>query len=576
MRPLASLVSPFALVSLSLAAAACSESPSSTTSGGAGGLGGAGGAAGMGGAGGAAGGGGAGGSLPTLCDDLGLPAKAWSSGPYGTHRRETADDFEVELFDGTLWRMSEHWTGCEVHVFIPDALPISALDEASIWTKNLDDLIQDSPKNVHYFFVSRQSGDALVASTTAMQELVDTELYYLDPAEQEHWKQHLHVVKDRAGNIDGWLGDAVQSGIGIAGLAIDRAQRIRGVGSLADVDLFSGALQQQMQWPWKSNITYAINEVKFFNHEAVFEADLAARPATVVTLYDGEVLAEFDETEVMLPSAAEMAGFDTLEVDVLQQCPDPEKIEFGNCGAWDYLAYLFVKDEATGENLELARFITTYHREGRWVVDVSSMLPLLASGGPRQFRWEFAPPWNTQPTATKLSLRLSNRGKPVRPVTAIPLWKGGAFGSGYDALHAPIDVAIPASAKKVELYATITGHGAATNQCAEFCNHQHEFSVGSVPHLAEFPWAGNEKECMMDSTEQTLGGGTVPNQWGTWWFGRGGWCPGRHVTPFVWDVTAEAPAGQTTTFSYAGLFGDVTPPDGSGDIALWSWVVVHE
>ena len=134
----------------------------------------------------------------------------------------------------------------------------------------------------------------------------------------------------------------------------------------------------------------------------------------------------------MLPSAAEMAGFDTLEIEVTQQCPNPNEIELGNCGAWDYLAGLFLQDDENNP-IELARFITSYHRETHWVVDASPMLAVLKSGGAHKFRWSFAPSWNTQPTATKLSLRLSNHKKAQRPTQAVFLWEGGGFDSAYNA-----------------------------------------------------------------------------------------------------------------------------------------------
>ena len=31
--------------------------------------------------------------------------------------------------------------------------------------------------------------------------------------------------------------------------------------------------------------------------------------------------------------------------------------------------------------------------------------------------------------------------------------------------------------------------------------------------------------------------GTIPNQYGTWGYGRAGWCPGMDVKPFVTDLT---------------------------------------
>ena len=67
----------------------------------------------------------------------------------------------------------------------------------------------------------------------------------------------------------------------------------------------------------------------------------------------------------------------------------------------------------------------------------------------------------------------------------------------------------------------------------------------------------------------------TPNQYGTWWFGRGGWCPGMQVDPRVFDVTAEAPAGSTATVEYRGMYADRLPPDGSGNVALSAYLVIY-
>ena len=34
-------------------------------------------------------------------------------------------------------------------------------------------------------------------------------------------------------------------------------------------------------------------------------------------------------------------------------------------------------------------------------------------------------------------------------------------------------------------------------------------------------------------------GGSIPNEHGTWLYGRGGWCDGRQVDPWVIDVTGD-------------------------------------
>jgi hypothetical protein len=68
----------------------------------------------------------------------------------------------------------------------------------------------------------------------------------------------------------------------------------------------------------------------------------------------------------------------------------------------------------------------------------------------------------------------------------------------------------------------------------------------------------------------------TPNQWGTWWFGRGGWCPGQAVKPYQVDVTDDVEPGTSASVSYRGLYNGQDPPDGSGNILLNAWWVVYE
>lgn len=539
-----------------------SNTNQNTTSQGAGGTAGAGGSGGSG-----------GGDVPVnspVCDALGLPTRPFSDGPTGVYRRDTAADFSLDLINEPTWQFKTQWSGCENYIFIPDTLVVSALDSSSIWAKDVDTLLKKSPQNTHFFFVSRaQSDDAAKTNLDAMRARIDDVLAAGVGIDSEAWRPRVHVVAKRAALLDGWIKD-VLAGHGRGGFAIDRQQKIRGIGSFADVNRFDSALDMAMQWPWKANLAYAQYEAKFLNYEAEEQIRLDADKATVVSLFNGETLEEFAETDVMLPSADEMAKFDTLEIDVEQGCPDPKNPEFGNCGAWDYLASLGVRNEAM-QNIEIARFITSYHRESHWVVDVSPMLALLQKGGMQHFRWDFAPNWNKQPTATRLSLRFSNQNKGYRPVRATFLWSGGDFNSMYNMSHAPVTVPVAATTKRTELWALITGHGAAASQCSEFCNHKHEFTINGQVFLKENKEAGTKDKCVLESEK-----GMIPNQGGTWWFGRGGWCPGQKVYPWVNDVSANATPGMDATISYRGLFGSSDPPDDSGNITMVSYLIEYE
>lgn len=516
--------------------------------------------------------------VPSFCETETFGREvAWDGdGPYGTLRWDLAEDFTLPLRDGTDWTLSDHWTGCESYLFLPDWIPAYADRSGSVWDRDLADLVDRSPDNVHYFFVSMEADKpAADAALDALSATVDQVIDDLGKKKAEWWGGHLHVVKQRASALDSWVGAALQGSIGENGLAVDRMQRVRAIGSWADPARYNPSVG----W-YDNNLRYAAKEVEGFNAESRRQARMEEAQAGLdVPLFSGEVISQYAEVDATLPSAEEMGDFDTFEIDVEMRCPNPASNELyqlvdgayvDNCGAWDYLAYLWVQEE-DGSWTELGRFITTYHREARWVLDATPMLALLLDGGPRRFKWEWAPPWNVQPTETHLALRFSNQGKGISPATATKVATGGGFNGLYNEGRLPVDVAIPADAAKVELVSIVTGHGAATNQCAEFCDHQHQFTVGGSAYRVEFPEAGTLSGCEDAGIDEQM----TPNQWGTWWFGRGGWCPGQPVVPRVFDITGDVTPGQTAAVGYEGQYNGGTPPDNSGDIVLNAWVVTY-
>ncbi len=506
---------------------------------------------------------------PQACVDGGWSARAFADGPYGKLRHDLAEDFTLPMTDGTDWNFKANWLGCETYLFVPDTIPVSDLDATSIWTADLKNLVKASPKNVHYFFMSRQAAADAQTAIDEMQTRVDTYLSSLPEEDGTFWKAHLHVVAKRVQELDAWPA-TVLKGHGAIGFGIDRAQRIRGFGMLADVTRPIAGADPQKVWPYKANLAYAAHEAVMYNGEATRADARVGEDALVVPVFKGEVLSQFAEADVTLTTADKLAGYDTLEIEVEMRCPEPAKPEPGNCGAWDYIAWLAVRDE-NGKDLEIARFITSYHRETRWVVDATPMLVYLRKGGTQHLHWEWAPSWNVQPTSTFLSLRFVNRNKGMQPKTVTKLWDGGGFNSKYDALHPDQKVNVPSTAKKVELWALITGHGAdAGTSCAEFCNHQHVFEVGGKTWKKEHKEAGTSSKCMPNMSK-----GMTPNQGGTWWFGRGGWCPGMQVDPWVVDLS-DAITNTTPSLSYHGQFAGKTPPDGSANIDGAVWLVVYE
>ncbi|MFO0744448.1 MAG: peptide-N-glycosidase F-related protein [Myxococcota bacterium] len=508
-------------------------------------------------------------------DTFGGACPGFSPGPYGTHRGDLAADFTLPLADGGTFELKGAIAACDAVVVLVDTIAISPLDARSIWDDDgaLADLVARSPDHAQYVFLSNgDDASAATARITPMQARVDALLAGLDASVAADWRARLHVAAARVQDGDSWLAAPLAAHLA-TGLAIGPDQRIHGIGFLADVERFSQARQDGGAWPWANNLAYAAYEALYLRADGERSAQLARETGVAVDLFRGEVLAELADVDVMLPSG--LAAYDTLQVEVSMACPHPDELEGAtdNCGAWDYIASLTMRDDSVDPpvDLEVARFITTYHREAHWIVDATALLPRLVSGGSRHFRWSFAPSWNTQPTATRLRLVFGSRARGVAPTSVVSLFSGGDFGSHYNDGRQPLTVPIPAAAKRVELWAITTGHGSGTSQCAEFCGHQHRFEVDGHIHIQTFPEAGSNDGCMAEVAR-----GMTPNQGGTWWFGRGGWCPGAPVAPWIVDVTSEVTPGADATITYRGLLGGHDPPDGAGNIVLTSYLVIYQ
>jgi hypothetical protein len=482
-------------------------------------------------------------------------------GPYSLVPFETAGPFVLPTTKGD-WDFEKEWSyGQDSYIFLSHAKGYDYVTQ--LWNSSIKDLIKYSPANVHYFFMSYDKDAATYVKE--METKVQAVLDEMEPWEKQVWEPRFHFVTEPAHLLDNWVGQIGKT-YGYFAFAIDRFQKFRELGMLVNITVGDQASLRQV-----------VYEVHYFNFEVQREKMLAEDEdeVTKVTLFELEQFGGSKKVEVDLPDGDTMAGFDTLVVDLTMHCKD----HFDqNCGDWDYKSALYVCDVDDPEtcDTEVARWITTYKRQGRWVTDISSMLALIAQGGTRTFRMDNS----SQSYLTTLTFRLSNRGKGMRPVAYQKLWGGGGFNLNYNPGKEPIEFQVSAATKKVEVAAFITGHGFGSDvaNCAEFCNHTHHFKVGNIEAVKDQPVAGSGLGCANQVKD-----GTVPNQYGTWPFGRGGWCPGLDVPPFVADFTDATQVGSNTvTYKalYQGKDYDPVPapnPQGFGaQIWLTSYLIFWE
>jgi hypothetical protein len=275
---------------------------------------------------------------------------------------------------------------------------------------------------------------------------------------------------------------------------------------------------------------------------------------------------------VTLPPLAALASYQHFEIDFALLCQSPYE---ASCEIWDRTFFVYVGCNGTASaTSELGRWITPFRRGvGRWVTDVSPLLPLLT-----QQECTFVAQtdsWST-PWWVTVNLRWRNGTDPspapingaYRARELLPLYAGGVFDASYDSSYVPINFTLPAPTKQVLLWVVVSGHGSDEYGCCEFASVTHTFLVnGAFNHSVDFPAAGSQFGCA-----DAVATGGLPNEHGTWLYGRGGWCDGARVVPLVWDLTAEvAPAGVNAVWYQALFMG--APPNGSSSTP--AYIILH-
>ena len=219
---------------------------------------------------------------------------------------------------------------------------------------------------------------------------------------------------------------------------------------------------------------------------------------------------------------------------------------------------------------ELGRWITTYHREGRWVHDVTSLRQLLTPGETERLYFLTGSEYTVE-----LDLRFHNSDRDTEPEELVHLFAGCNLADDCNASYeGGVAVEIPADAAKVQLATILTGHGMSDpGNCAEFCDMDHIFSIGGEDAVTvNFDVEGTTQyRC-----EQEVDQGTVPNQYGTWWYSRHGWCPGRDVPVQLHDITDQVTKGAENQFDYRVLYqGADYEPEGGASIWGNVWLVIE-
>jgi len=269
---------------------------------------------------------------------------------------------------------------------------------------------------------------------------------------------------------------------------------------------------------------------------------------------------------IQMPDKASVKGFGALELDFGLSCAgDMDR----DCSVWDRIVSLTV-DCGAGAN-EFGRWINAFQRRvGRWLTPAPFMPLLYPAGGNGTCSFTVSI-GNGDPWLSTLRLRFNPAGGVIglsQPSVVFPLVypnSGTGFSGPKYNENRTVAFSMPKGTTKAAIAAIITGHGgcefAPTSHHFVVNGHQ-EFNTSNGEYTDRFMEAGTQFGCA-DKTSR----GAVPNEHGTWYYGRNGWCDGQDVKPLVWDITSATTATGAQSLRYYGLsYADTNPkkPDDAG------------
>ncbi|MBT4924948.1 MAG: hypothetical protein HON16_04275 [Euryarchaeota archaeon] len=482
-------------------------------------------------------------------------------------------DFTVPTLGSTFY-FDEVWTGKDVYLFLFKYTSSSGSSNTNVWGQNPGTLIRNLPDNTHLFYGSFDTSyhSDVIDRRTAVENS-------LNPSEETKWNDRIHYIDQRASSITGGLGDMISSINNPLYMGIDRFQMARESGSLSSYP--SGAIAP----------LHLAFEPQQWNAEFPVEIRLQDPGIEIITMMDFEYHqggwqgGYSSKRNVTFPS--NLSSYDTLEIYHEHACDERSNRygkadgSEGGCHEWDFEANLYICDPVNVNSCgtEYVRWITTYGREGRWLTDLTPYLFMIEDNEERQFRYGGA-----NRGSLTISFLLSNWGEGDIADSGEFAFSGGEFDGTYNdesKYDRQFNFTVPSGTTRVEIVATITGHGfnQDNQNCAEFCNHEHHYSMNGYSTAELHPIANSNDGC-----KQLVSEGVVANQYGSWPYGRAGWCPGQDVKQWRFDISSWSDMSGigVNNLHYEGLFNgqEYSPSDGVGNgnrnIHAEIWIVYYQ
>ena len=455
----------------------------------------------------------------------------------GTNFGDYACDFTLP-FDSENWNFAENYSKNENYLFVF----YRGMNQTStkIWSSELYNTFEKSPENIHFFFIVET--DKSDFAEEKAQIIKDSVKEAVAITGKKNLLEKIHIMDKTLSETDSWINEWLKNNKSDFFLGIDRFRRLRKGGSFSNWN--SNSLPPELDnihkeaelYDYEKQLSDFIEENKqnstvFKGLESVpFEDEGWTKNIDFTTDFKG--LSENGELYIMLE----------------QICDDPNKCK------WDRLERLFLCDE-TGEKCEteIGRWITTYGRSGKWLTDITPLKPLFEKEGKYKFRFTVDGDYYVN----NLDFIFVKKNDTAKN-TLTPLFnQREQFDETYNSHFEPMKIEISGNVKKAKIFAFITGHGNQSEEanCAEFCPFESVFTVNGTDFKIRFDKAGNSDGCF-----EEVKNGVVPNQYGSWPYGRAGWCPGQNVTLIEADVSEALVSGENT-FSYAAyLDGEVYEP----------------
>ena len=210
---------------------------------------------------------------------------------------------------------------------------------------------------------------------------------------------------------------------------------------------------------------------------------------------------------------------------------------------WDRMGHIFMYDDR-GEWLEIARLITPFwNPPWTWTLDITE-LQLLFHGERKIGVWLQS--WKDDGYQVSVSFRFTEGTPPLVPVKITNMWNGAAWGYGNEGntqmeqFFDPLSIPIGDPVDQVLSRISVTGHRFVDNSenAAEFLRRNRTLRVNGGGDWVNELW----QECGDWEVQ--------PQDPGTWFFDRSGWCPGDLVDPWIVDITPQITPGGDATVEY--------------------------